>query len=220
MTAVPPQAAAGTPGRRERRKARTRRALLDAALGLFARHGIYDARLEDITDAADLGKGAFYNYFGSKTELVSTLLGEAIDQLLASCEHLVAEDDAPAARVTAVVRAHDAFFKRHPAYFLLVHQARGLLMRHDAGQGPLEAVFQRYLAGLGRLLTPEGAAGMTAAARADLAAAVAGAVSGYRSFDAAAGMVNRPETIETFVNGGVSATLARRARRADARSRK
>lgn len=218
MTAVPPKAAAGAPGRRERRKARTRRALLDAALGLFARHGIYDTRLEDITDAADLGKGAFYNYFGSKTALVSTLLGEAIDQLLASCDHLVADDDEPAARVTAIVRAHDAFFKRHPAYFLLVHQARGLLMRHDAGNGPLAGVFQGYLAGLGGLLAPEGATGMSAAARADLAAAVAGAVSGYRSFDAAAGMVNHPETIETFVNGGVAAALARRARKLEGRS--
>ncbi|MEW6322904.1 MAG: TetR/AcrR family transcriptional regulator [Acidobacteriota bacterium] len=205
-------------GRRARRKARTRRALMEAALELFARHGIYDTRLEDITEAADLGKGAFYNYFASKTDLVSALLGEAIEQLLADCRRLVADDDHLAARVTAIVRAHDAFFARHPAFFLLIHQARGLLMRHDAREQRLARVFKTYLDELGRLVVPAPAAPLDAGARADLAAAVIGAITGYRSFDAAAGLALRPDTVETFVAGGTAAALQRTLKIGDLRS--
>lgn len=36
-------------------------------------------RIEDVTNAADLGMGAFYNYFDSKDDLFAVLLSEAIE---------------------------------------------------------------------------------------------------------------------------------------------
>lgn len=197
----PPQASPSA-GRRERRKTRTRRALLDAAIALFATHGIYDARVEDITDAADLGKGAFYNYFASKDDLVSALLGEAVDELLDHCAQLVSASDAIETRVTVIVRAHDAFFRTRPAQQLLFHQARGLLMRQQARDAAIAGVFQRYLDGLGRLLVVDG--GATAAARRDLAAVVAGAITGYRSFEPATGVTGSAAVLERFVAAGAA----------------
>jgi AcrR family transcriptional regulator len=57
-------------GRRERRSAETREALFRAALDLFARKGFAETTVEDITEAADVGKGTFFNYFPSKDHIL------------------------------------------------------------------------------------------------------------------------------------------------------
>src|ERR1700735_1827727 len=55
--------------RRERHSATVRRRLFDAAMHLVARQGFQDTTVEEITQAADVGKGTFFNYFPSKEEL-------------------------------------------------------------------------------------------------------------------------------------------------------
>jgi AcrR family transcriptional regulator len=56
--------------RRERRSVETREALFRAALDLFARKGFAETTVEDITEAADVGKGTFFNYFPSKDHIL------------------------------------------------------------------------------------------------------------------------------------------------------
>src|SRR5579859_2318136 len=58
------------PGRRERRTAETRERLFRAALDLFAKKGFAETTIEDITEAADVGKGTFFNYFPSKDHIL------------------------------------------------------------------------------------------------------------------------------------------------------
>jgi AcrR family transcriptional regulator len=55
-----------TSGRRERRKSETRERIFRAALSLFATRGFFATTVEDITEAADVGKGTFFSYFPSK----------------------------------------------------------------------------------------------------------------------------------------------------------
>jgi AcrR family transcriptional regulator len=57
-------------GRRERRSAETREKLFRAALNLFARKGFTETTVEDVTEAADVGKGTFFNYFPSKDHIL------------------------------------------------------------------------------------------------------------------------------------------------------
>lgn len=71
--------------RRERRKLETRGKLLAAARTLLAQQGADATRINEITEAADVGFGSFYNYFASKDEIVAAVvealaaeLGEAI----------------------------------------------------------------------------------------------------------------------------------------------
>jgi len=56
--------------RRERHSAERRERLFRAALDLFARKGFAETTVEDITNAADLGKGTFFNYFPSKDHIL------------------------------------------------------------------------------------------------------------------------------------------------------
>jgi len=60
-------------GRRQRRAAETRLRLFRCALQLFAEHGFPNVTVEDITEAADVGKGTFFNYFESKDHVLGVM---------------------------------------------------------------------------------------------------------------------------------------------------
>ena len=68
------EAAPSTPKvtRLDRRKARTRQALLDAAVRLITEGRGDRASIQEITDEADIGFGSFYNHFESKEQLFQT----------------------------------------------------------------------------------------------------------------------------------------------------
>src|SRR5579871_5005622 len=61
---------AATPDRRARSSAERRERLFRAALEVFAKKGFAETTVEDITNAADLGKGTFFNYFPSKDHIL------------------------------------------------------------------------------------------------------------------------------------------------------
>jgi AcrR family transcriptional regulator len=65
-----PPSAHRLPDRRQRRRAEIRERLFRAALNLFAAKGFADTTVEDITNAADVGKGTFFNHFPSKEHLL------------------------------------------------------------------------------------------------------------------------------------------------------
>jgi len=82
------------PGRRARRSAATRESLFRAALDLFAVKGFADTTVEDITEAADVGKGTFFNYFPSKDHLLVAFSDMQIAKLQAAVDR-VAESQEP-----------------------------------------------------------------------------------------------------------------------------
>ena len=55
---------------RDRKRARTRQALIDAATELFERQGYDETTIADITGAAEIGARTFFAYFASKEELL------------------------------------------------------------------------------------------------------------------------------------------------------
>jgi len=66
--------------RLDRRKARTRQALIDAAVELIATGRGDRASIQEITEAADIGFGSFYNHFQSKDELFATASAEVLER--------------------------------------------------------------------------------------------------------------------------------------------
>jgi AcrR family transcriptional regulator len=89
-TLVPDSASEGSfeppaMGRRQRRAAETRLRLFRCALQLFAERGYSNVTVENITEAADVGKGTFFNYFESKDQVLGVMaeiqLGKAAEAL-------------------------------------------------------------------------------------------------------------------------------------------
>jgi AcrR family transcriptional regulator len=61
---------------RSERKARTRAQLLEAAARVYARRGFDNATLDEVGEEAGFTKGAVYDHFGSKENLLVALLDE------------------------------------------------------------------------------------------------------------------------------------------------
>ena len=74
-----PLSAEGVPGslpvagRRQRRAEETRIRLFRSALELIAERGLAHVTVEDITEAADVGKGTFFNYFATKDHVLGVM---------------------------------------------------------------------------------------------------------------------------------------------------
>lgn len=66
----PSAGAAPGPSRRDRKKARTRRDIYDAAMALFAKDGFAAVTIAQICEAADVGRGTFFLHFPSKAALL------------------------------------------------------------------------------------------------------------------------------------------------------
>jgi AcrR family transcriptional regulator len=71
MNGTTPTQTAG-PGLRERKKLETKQALTLAAVRLAAERGLENVRVEDITDAVNVSRRTFTNYFSSKEEAIAS----------------------------------------------------------------------------------------------------------------------------------------------------
>src|SRR5579862_1285503 len=96
----------------QQRTEATRRALLEAALRIFARDGFQASRIEDIAGATGHTRGAFYAHFNSKEDLFFALFeqqaGDRLRDLRFSLERCADSDSRlRALRKFYVARASD-----------------------------------------------------------------------------------------------------------------
>src|SRR6266571_5372590 len=76
-------------GLRERKKARTRRVIADAAARLFAERGYEQVAVSDVASEAEVSEQTVYNYFQTKEQLVTDrdqLVQDELSRLLRTRE--------------------------------------------------------------------------------------------------------------------------------------
>jgi AcrR family transcriptional regulator len=123
------------PSRLERRKARTRGALIEAAQSFIAA-GRVSAPILEITQAADVGMGSFYNHFETREELFAAAVQDALDQLGALLDRLTEGIDDPAVVFAQSFRLTGRFHRREPELSKVLLQHGLQLISADAGLGP------------------------------------------------------------------------------------
>jgi AcrR family transcriptional regulator len=83
----------------------TRARLVDAGRRLIGARGLDGVAIATIAEEADVAVGSFYNYFGSKQDLLDVIIAEVAALLDEVLERLTSPMSDPAERVAACVRS-------------------------------------------------------------------------------------------------------------------
>jgi len=67
--------------RKEKERLFRRAAIMDAAVGIFAKKGYRDTTLDEIAITSEFGKGTIYNYFKSKEEIYFAIIDDVSKSL-------------------------------------------------------------------------------------------------------------------------------------------
>jgi AcrR family transcriptional regulator len=91
-------------GRVERRRARVRRRILEAAEALVRARGIDAVTIEDITEAADVARRTFYHYFDSKHAALVPLARARTEALNRRIDRVIEAVEDPAEGISIGLR--------------------------------------------------------------------------------------------------------------------
>ncbi|MZD09878.1 TetR family transcriptional regulator [Streptomyces sp. SID5785] len=117
----------------ERRKLRTRTALIEAAQEIYAERGDFDVSIQQITEAADVGFGTFYNHFPSKSELLDAAIAQALEAHAAWLEELLADVDDAAVVFATSMRLTVRLVRTRPRLAKVMMNSRGALLTAPFG---------------------------------------------------------------------------------------
>jgi AcrR family transcriptional regulator len=125
----------GPPNRLQRRKQRTRAALVKAAQRLIA-EGKVNVPVLEITQAADVGMGSFYNHFDSKEQLFEAAVVDVLDAHGALLDRLTASIEDPAETFATSFRLTGRLFRRRPQESEILLANGSVLLSSDRGLAP------------------------------------------------------------------------------------
>lgn len=128
--------AAPQPGNRlDRRKARTRAALIRAAQKLIA-EGRTNVPVLEITQAADVGMGSFYNHFETKEQLFEAAIEAVMDGYGQLLDNLTADIEDPAEVFACSFRLTGRLYRREPELSKVLLNNVLRLLSADDGLAP------------------------------------------------------------------------------------
>ncbi|MGW1737611.1 TetR/AcrR family transcriptional regulator [Nocardia sp. NPDC001965] len=190
---------------RDRKRARTRRALVDAATELFESRGYDETTVADIAAAADIGARTFFGYFASKEELLFPESDSRVQATLAAIADRGTQEepaDVLLRALTQVATASDemvsplAVLRTRLIRTVPAVRGRALQMQFDAQREIAQHLAQAFPDRLDRV---------SAAA---LTGAFIGAVSGaLQALLDDAGRPDDPETVQKAIAGAAAVAL-------------
>ncbi|MFG3619826.1 TetR/AcrR family transcriptional regulator [Nocardia sp. NPDC047654] len=123
------------PTRTDRRRERTRNALLGAARK-FLSEGRSVVSIQEITEAADVGFGSFYNHFESKDQLFDEAVRSALQVYSEMRDKIVALYEDPAEVFAVSFRMTGRLQRRIPEMVRVVLNSGMAVMLRDEGLAP------------------------------------------------------------------------------------
>src|SRR4030095_5357890 len=99
-----------------------RERILDAAMGIFARHDYHEVLMDDVARESGVAKGTLYRYFPSKRELYLGVMFEGIDRLHEALREAVAGIGEPVGKLARLVYTLLDHFWHRRFFFALIHR--------------------------------------------------------------------------------------------------
>jgi TetR/AcrR family transcriptional regulator, fatty acid metabolism regulator protein len=121
-----------------------RRAILDAAVKVFARQGFHACRVSDIADEAGVAYGLLYHYFPSKEDVLSTVFLERWGVMLQMIRD-VDRQPQPAREKLAAIASFIVDSYRHDPDLMKVIIVEVTRAANSFGQTHLEQIREAYL---------------------------------------------------------------------------
>ncbi|WP_318219042.1 TetR/AcrR family transcriptional regulator [Streptomyces sp. SCL15-6] len=110
-----------------------RKDILDAAADVFARKGIADAKIEEITALAEVSKGTFYLYFKTKDEAAAALWERHMDNFAGVGEKILSDTGIPlGTRLVDVLESLCRFALDHADIHRVLYDGAGAQEVHAA----------------------------------------------------------------------------------------
>jgi AcrR family transcriptional regulator len=81
------------PNRHERRRLRTKEAIIDAAAEMFRQKGVANTTVADITEAADLAYGTFYNHFDGVSGVIPAVAEKTFARVVRITDEVLPHPD-------------------------------------------------------------------------------------------------------------------------------
>ena len=91
-----------------------RRAILDAAITVFARQGFHSARVSDVATEAGVAYGLVYHYFNSKDQMLNELFSERWALLVEASQEIRASDLPPRDKLAGVANFIIESYRHEP----------------------------------------------------------------------------------------------------------
>jgi TetR/AcrR family transcriptional regulator, cholesterol catabolism regulator len=136
---------------REATFADRRAEIVDLAAKLFAERGYASTGIRDISDAANLARGALYYYIGSKESLLGEINDRAFDPLLEAIRAIAALDIPAAERLRMISTRILAQIMEHRDYvWVFFHEHRSLTGERRVTVERKQAEFEALLEGVFR----------------------------------------------------------------------
>ena len=140
--------AASQPDRFQRRRARNRAALLEAAIALFQRQGTRATKIEDICERADVARRTFFNHFETREQLVQEIALQRSEQLATLLDARAGEPGPAGERFARLLAEMGTYLAARPAYRELVAEMLSLRFAHGseaARSGVIGAAVHRFV---------------------------------------------------------------------------
>ena len=105
---------------REKRHARTKQAILDAAQQIIVERGTEGLSMREIAQRIEYSPSGLYEYFRSKDEIIQKLCDEGFERLSERIRYRIATEHAPVQRLLASGLAYLEFAAQHREQYLLM----------------------------------------------------------------------------------------------------
>jgi TetR/AcrR family fatty acid metabolism transcriptional regulator len=126
--------------------------IIKAAMQVFAKHGYERGTVSEIAKLANIAKGSFYQYYGSKEEIIYDLFDMVFSKFMSSWKKIVGSDATPEEKVELLI---DQTFKdlnnileeENVTTMILIFEIMFMLFRksiNDRDNNEIEEFFRQY----------------------------------------------------------------------------